>query len=585
MATQPTKLPDPTLLTEEVTRSVAGTPSDGALAEPVAKPHMIGNYQILEEVARGGMGVVFKARHVTNGNIVALKTIRLDRDVSTEMAQRFAREVQAAQQLKHPHVVPIHDVGHDGHRAYFTMDLMAAGNLGRHRRRFQADPRAAAALLAKVARGVQHAHENGILHRDLKPGNILLDANDEPLIGDFGLARFLDTEMELTRTGQALGTPGYMAPEQALGQRKRISARTDIWSLGVILYELLTGQRPFLAEDEVELIEKIQHGQPPSPRSLQPALDSVLESIVLKCLEKDPSDRYASARDLAGDLECWFAGQPISIRKPSRIRRFRKSLRRHPWLSLAGVLTLVAAAFVPVFLYWSDPDRPLHSLERKLAAGEAVELIGDKGRPAWHRVVSGNMDPNERFKLDPDGFFSIDSYTSICLVELVPDPHLERYRFRAWVRQNDNVEVGMVGLYFNHYQVVDGVHRSNFYNMLGVAEPEKSSLYFMHHHEEPTGQGGVHQAGIENALLPKGPAGFGTWRELSVEVTPESVSTFLNGALLAKLDGALMNKRTESLRKWLPNRELPKYSPRRGIGLYVFRGGASFKSAVVEPVP
>jgi hypothetical protein len=286
------------------------------------------------------MGVVYKARHRSLNRVVAVKTVRAD--VPGEAVRRFQQEARAVAQLAHPNVVPIFDFCEQNGRHYFVMAFAERGSLDQHLGEYRADPRQAAALLVKVARAVHFVHRQGVLHRDLKPANILLDEHGEPLVTDFGLAKLRDAEVELTQTGEVMGTPGYMAPEQAAGRNTDVSPQTDVWALGVILFQLLTGQRPFDHPSRERLLELIQRADAPRPRALRPDLDPVLEAICLKCLEKKPSDRYSSAEALGEDLDRWLRAEPVTARPRSLPARLLRRYGRP--LTAAGALFVVAAA-------------------------------------------------------------------------------------------------------------------------------------------------------------------------------------------------------------------------------------------------
>ncbi len=253
------------------------TPSASATFHFGPLPTLFGSYELLEEVAHGGMGVVYKARDLNLGRTIALKMLRGGAFPHPEDLQRFQREARAAAKLQHPNIVPIHEISQYQSYAYYTMAFVARGNLYQHMAEYR-DPRAAARLMAKVAAAVHYAHEQGILHRDMKPGNILIDERGDPLVADFGLAKFLASDANLTRSGDMVGTPAYMAPEQAAGQTSRISGQSDVWALGVILYELLTGTRPFQAETTEAIYEHIRDDVTRSPAQLRPEPPAVLET-------------------------------------------------------------------------------------------------------------------------------------------------------------------------------------------------------------------------------------------------------------------------------------------------------------------
>src|SRR5438094_2370080 len=276
---------------------------------------LLGNYQILEEIGRGGMGVIYRARQRHSRRIVALKRILSYHADSQETLVRFRREAEAAAKLDHPNVLPIYEVGEneDGLPS-FSMKFAAGGSLHEAAPALHREPRRIVALMAKVARAVDYAHAQGILHRDLKPANILLDGRGEPLVSDFGLAKWLDATSELTQTLAIFGTPGYIAPEQASGSAAKITPAADVYSLGAILFDLFTGQPPFLGEHALAVIQQAAEKPAPKLRSLAPTLDRDLETICAKCLEREPQARYQSAGALAEDLERWLNGYPFIAR-------------------------------------------------------------------------------------------------------------------------------------------------------------------------------------------------------------------------------------------------------------------------------
>src|SRR3989440_1007399 len=301
----------------------------------------LGNYQILEEIGRGGMGVIYRARHRHSRRVVALKRILSCHADSQETLMRFRREAQAAANLDHPNVLPIYEVSESEGLPFFSMKFAGGGSLLEAAPTLRREPRRTVALMVKVARAVQYAHAQGILHRDLKPGNILLDGRGEPLVSDFGLAKWLDTASDLTRTLTIFGTPGYVAPEQAKGSTQGLRPGTDVYSLGAILFDLLTGRPPFLGDNVLAVIQQAAETPAPKLRSLAPALDRDLEIICAKCLEREPNARYCSAGDLAEDLERWLADRPIVARSVSIPVRLNRWSRRNP--AAAGMAVLLFA--------------------------------------------------------------------------------------------------------------------------------------------------------------------------------------------------------------------------------------------------
>jgi TolB-like protein/tRNA A-37 threonylcarbamoyl transferase component Bud32/predicted Zn-dependent protease len=312
----------------------------------------IGNYQILEEIGRGGMGVIYRARQRHSRRIVALKRILSYHADSQETLARFRREAQAAASLDHPNILPIYEVNEcDDGLPFFSMKFAGGGSLLDAAPALRGEPRRSVALMAKVARGVQYAHGQGILHRDLKPGNVLLDGRGEPLVSDFGLAKWLDTSSHLTRTLTIFGTPGYIAPEQVNGSSGKLGPTSDVYSLGAILFDLLTGRPPFLGEHALKVIQQASEKPAPKLRTLMPGLDRDLETICAKCLEREPGARYRSAGDLAEDLERWLEGRHIIARPVSPAARAWRWTRRNPVVAGMASLLLVLGSTVGVMIW------------------------------------------------------------------------------------------------------------------------------------------------------------------------------------------------------------------------------------------
>jgi serine/threonine-protein kinase len=325
----------------EATVSLSREGSGPSPAPAGAGPLVFGDYELIEEVARGGMGVVYRARQQCLNRVVALKMILSGAYASAEETRRFRLEAELAANLDHPNIVPIHEVGeHEGH-VYYTMKLVDGGSLAREVPRLAGDPRAAARLLATVARAVHYAHRRGFVHCDLKPSNILLDADGVPHITDFGLARRVEGESTLTASGAFMGTPSYMAPEQAAGERRALTPAADVYGLGAILYELLTGRPPFRAPTQMETVVQVLEREPAPPGQLRPGVPKELEAICLKCLEKSPKDRYVSAAELAEGLDQYLRGEGGAGTTPWQ--RFRRWTRREPELfAHVGALALIA---------------------------------------------------------------------------------------------------------------------------------------------------------------------------------------------------------------------------------------------------
>jgi serine/threonine protein kinase len=346
---------------------------DGA-AEPTTVRYF-GDYELLEEIARGGMGVVYKARQASLNRVVALKMILAGAFATPRDVQRFRTEAEAAANLDHPNIVPIFEVGEHEGQQYYSMKLVDGGPLSKQPR---GDDRSEVRGLVAVARAVHHAHQHGVLHRDLKPSNVLVDPEGTYYVTDFGLAkRLADADRSLTETGQVIGTPRYMAPEQAAG-RKDLTVAADVYSLGVLLYDRLAGRPPFTADSPLELLRQIRDDAPPRPTTLRPDLPRDLETILLKCLDKDPSRRYDSASSLADDLDRWLTGSPISARPVGPLERTWLWARRNPTLSISGSLAvaglLAATVFSIAFALQFRARARIESAARK-AADEARDSL------------------------------------------------------------------------------------------------------------------------------------------------------------------------------------------------------------------
>jgi serine/threonine protein kinase len=333
----------------EVSKAVYETVLDELGARD--KPWQLGNYEILEQIGCGGMGVIYRARQRHSRRIVAVKRVLSYRADSHGALQRFRREAQAVASLDHPNILPIYEVSQseDG-LPFFSMRLAEKGSLHDNAASLRDEPRKCVQLMAKVAHAVEYAHSRGVLHRDIKPGNILLNDRGEPLVSDFGLAKLLDGNNDLTRSLTTFGTAGFIAPEQAGDAAVDLTPAADVYSLGAVLFNLLAGRPPFVGSNPVSVIRQASETQAPKLRSLAPSLDRDLETICARCLERDPKARYQSAGDLAADLERWLDGRPIIARPVSPPARIWRWSRRNPKLVGAATAGLVlGAAAVSLF--------------------------------------------------------------------------------------------------------------------------------------------------------------------------------------------------------------------------------------------
>jgi tRNA A-37 threonylcarbamoyl transferase component Bud32/tetratricopeptide (TPR) repeat protein len=361
----------------------APTIAPGAWPELLATPRQFGDYELLARIGQGGMGIVFRARQISLNRLVALKMLRSDDLGTAAEAGRFRREAELVAELDHPHIVSVYEVGEREGRHFFSMKLIEGGNL-LGRLPHLGTPREAALLVRTVAGAVDHAHQRGILHRDLKPSNILLDAEGRPYVTDFGLARRLHADQELTQARAVLGTPSYMAPEQTLGQA--VTTATDVYGLGAILYALLTGQPPFAGDSVLDTLEQVRSQDPAPPTRLNPRVPCDLETICQKCLAKEPARRYAGARDMADDLGRWLQGEPIRARRISVAERAWKWARRKP--AAAALVAVCVAAGLALVLGAVLYERRLRTaLSETAAEKDRADTNYQEARDALKRIL------------------------------------------------------------------------------------------------------------------------------------------------------------------------------------------------------
>jgi eukaryotic-like serine/threonine-protein kinase len=414
--------PQPRILAGNIrpsTHHLANEPTVGVSPSPDSRPpaigsyvRYVGDYELISEIARGGMGVVFKARQVRLKRIVALKMILAGRLATAEEVRRFHTEAESAANLEHPNIVPIFEVGEQQGLHYFSMGFVDGVSLSTRLAEGPLSPREAARILQPVAEAVHYAHQKGVIHRDLKPGNILLDKNGQPRVTDFGLAkRVAGDASEMTGTGQILGTASYMPPEQALGQPGMVREGADVYAMGAVLYALLTGRPPFQADNPVETLRQVMERDPVAPRQLNPAIPSDLETICLKCLEKAVTNRYRSAKEVADELERFLDGRPIQarpIRILNRAWRWCKRNRTVAGLLAAVFLSLVVGTSVASYFALESNQRARTNL--KLANDEALargkETVAKQKAEAQTRIAfneSANLSLNEALSLCEKG--------------------------------------------------------------------------------------------------------------------------------------------------------------------------------------
>jgi serine/threonine protein kinase len=524
------------------------------------------------------MGMVYKARHIALGRVVALKTLRGEHASEPDHVQRFEREMRAVARLDHPNIVRIYDVGQLQNQPYYTMPYLPGGSLAGQRQRLFDDPQAAVAVIEKIAVAVHYAHEHGVLHRDLKPGNVLLDERGEPLVCDFGLAKLQEPGVELTYTGAVLGTPAYMAPEQAAGRSAQIGPASDVWSLGVMLYELLTGRRPFVGDGTDEVKRKIQTDEPPAPRALRPELDTSLEAVLCTCLEKDPARRYPSAAALAEDLARCLRGEALA-RRTRWTRRWWRGVRRRPIFSAALLLcalVLVAGSAWAIVGLVRKPD----TSTAKATDPPSDRLLGEKRWLAGERkTVILRAEPGE-FSLRTDG---------VCLIELPPAPPWDHYRLEAKVRSEDLTE-GEIGIFCAHgrypsgdqrYQLSWNVHFAERSQRVGTANLVISRL--LEAPKDPLND--LTLPGPRPAAVPAGPAKApGPWHVLALDVNGDGIRAFLDSDCIGEAPLADLDMMCARALKFVPNVK-GEFTRHGSFGIYINQGAATFERFVVMPLP
>ena len=406
---------------------------EGIDAGPVSSNEIDG-YQVLEVLGRGGMGVVYKARDKRLGRVVAVKMVADGGHTGQGQLERFLAEAEAIARIRHPHIIQIHAIGEHQGRPYFSLEFAEEGSLAGRLAQGPMASADAARLVETLAHAVHAAHGAGIVHRDLKPSNVLLTAGDVPKIADFGLAKLIGGDSMRTLSGEALGTPSYMAPEQAEGRSKQVGPGADVYALGAILYHALTGRPPFLGDSAIETIKLVASAEVVPPRRQRPGVPRDLETICLKCLEKDPRKRYLSADILADDLSRFRQGRPIVARPVGPVGRLGRWARRNPVLSLttAALLVTFALGTPALLLLWlsarGERDHALRSRDR--AIGAVRVLLGSGGpesqieevRPYRQALIAAGLAESQGLVRDLEGdpraeFQRVEAYTALAGVQ------------------------------------------------------------------------------------------------------------------------------------------------------------------------
>jgi serine/threonine protein kinase len=606
--------------------------------EPKVGDH-VGDYLLVDLIKEGGQGKVFKARQETANLVVALKMIKKGRLATAQVVRAFLREADAVANLDHPHIVPIKYVGvHDG-LPYFSMKLFECGSLQNQLPQFENDHRAAARLMVTVARAVQHAHERSLLHRDLKPCNILLDAKNQPYVADFGLAKFLrsaaatptpgaaqfpETEAAQdekvnripepggktngnglgskthhgtataatleTYSGAFVGTKGYAPPENTCVTRDSATVKADVFGLGAILYRMLTGKQVFDAEelDIWEYADKVCNLPVPAPRQKNSKVDAHLEAVCLKSLQTAPADRYATPADLADDLELWLAGKPPNAWKmPSWMRAWR-AVRRHLLVATVAMGSGFALAALFFMLYWFDPDRVPRELEERAKRGH-VTLIGATGPPVWSRWNLGDGTVMVSPEVDRAFSFTTADYGRLELLRKAP---ALPFRFSAEVKHDLAIKnQSFAGIYFAQNLVSTDTATVSYWCELsftdvGLNAKEKGVVKLTRErHDFRAGLDArstfatVAFHSFESAQAARR---FPEWRKMEVKVTPQKVEAVWEQRALKPLLPADLSKEFYSISGGKVVTRDFNYAPDGALGLFVFGGKASFRNVIVE---
>jgi len=564
---------------------------------PVERLHIPG-YEVLGVLGRGGMGVVYRALQLKLKRPVALKMILAGAHAGPHEMARFQREAEAVGHLQHSNIVQIFEVGEQEGQQYYSMELMEGGSLAKQLAGKPLPNRQAAVLVETVARAMQAAHDRGIVHRDLKPSNVLLTADGTPKISDFGLAKRLDQDGDLTYSGIPIGTPNYMAPEQAAGKAKEVGPAADIYALGAILYELLTGRPPFRMETAAKTLQELQIRDPVALRTLNPRVDAELEAVCLKCLEKNPQHRYPSAQALADDLERWLSRLPTKERPRGRLARVRKAVARHRRLTAVTALVGFAALIAAIVAYRISPDRELEKINRELVAGKPVVLIPDNGPPRWFQPRTRLDKMNilkEKYKE-----FSLESFSGPSLMALHPAPPIRSYRFSVLVRHDDwaGTEQGAtVGIYFAYgstdvsrggtvhdFCTVEFSDLTDIRARIGDPKLEGNPVEFtIQRYVEPPEQDRLRRARLSRPFNPSRDA----FRALAVEINPRTIRAFWERQLLGELTFEQIRRSAEmqlATDSGTVKPVLRDFSQTGGLGLFVYRGKATFRSAEITPI-
>lgn len=509
---------------------------------------------------------------------------------------RFDSEAKALARVKHAGVVQVFDTGNESGPPYIAMEFVPGGTLAQRVKAGPLPPREAATIMAAVAEAVAAAHAENLLHRDIKSGNILLDADGKPKVTDFGLAKFTGAPDGPTLSGAVLGTPSYMAPEQAAGKTSAIDVRTDVYGLGATLYELLTGRPPFKGADQAATLLMVLTDELVPPRSLRPDVPADLEAVCLKCLDKDPRQRYPSAAAVAAELRRWLDEGRTEVRPRTRWGKARRWAGRHR-------LKLIIAALVPLVTAAVAVSDPKRQIEWTLALGRPVTLVGEKGMPRYHR-----WELDEVQLTLPSGADGAPGFQSLTLsmLELAPDTGSDRYRLSAEIKHVSGSDpVSCVGIYLGPTSAITpyGLRIARWYGFQFTENPHEVVLDpgldgrdYLTIHSVPRSDTAAVTLGPTFPFAPARSWTNLTWRRIVFDVSPESVVVYWRtpeGALVEANPSPASSRALAdtSLRKMFgpPNDPrglpIPAWSPRGPVGVYAKKAGIAFRNVSIEPLP
>ncbi len=573
------------------------------VAVPRRVPH-IPNYRDITYLTSGGMGAVFRAVQCGFERVVAIKLINGAAAYDPAARLRFGNEMQALGRVDHPGVVKVFDHGDADDAPFYSMEYVGGGTLAQllARRGGALPPDEAVRVMAAVAEAVQAAHREGVLHRDVKPGNILLTEDGTPKVADFGLAKLTDSAMQMTLTGSQLGTPPYMAPEQVRGTPTDITARTDVYGLGATLYECLTGRPPFKGATPQETVQRVLESDLDPPSSVRPGVPEDLEAVCLKCLAKDPAERFATAGEVAAELRRWQAGEPTLTRPQTRWQKGRRWGKRHRVKLAAVTVVLLAVLGVLAAMWRSDPRR---QIERDLTAGRRVVLVAETGNPRWSRWEAGAVDLSG--SVTEDGTCGFQTHTTSVLT-LVLDPKTDSFRLSADLRQirsgNDN---SGVGLFVGAHDVparpdlrttaLVGFEFTDFWRSAELQMPKLQANHGLDARGLALIRDGVSASvswvdlGLAAHFRPTNLTPSG-WRTIVVDVSPAGVTAFWQTTegkgfrLTAGEIEAEFASHSRQIASGRPGFQLPKpvWNPRGAVGVYARSSAVSVRNVTLHPV-